>query len=118
MLYWRDRHLCFACMTSLSHHRASVWTREIDRPDRDLLGTRAIQAEASAPCRYLTVPLPARACPAPCSLGHEQFRDLTGCAGLSPEPGGRDLAGVALADLAMTRPETVRPHQVRNIAAG
>ena len=38
VLYWRDRHLCFACMTSLSHHRASVWTREIDRPDRDLLG--------------------------------------------------------------------------------
>ncbi len=45
-----------------------------------------------------------------CSLGHEQFRNLTSCARLSPEPGGRDLAEVALADLAMTRPETVRPH--------
>jgi len=33
------------------------------------------------------------------------------CARLSPEPGGRDRAEVALADLAMTRPETVRPHQ-------
>jgi len=64
-------------------------------------GDRAVQAEASAPCRYLTVPLPARACPAPCSLGREQFRDLTSCARLSPEPGGRDLAEVALADLAM-----------------
>ncbi len=52
----------------------------------------------------------ARACPAPCSLGHEQFRDLTSCARLSPEPNGRDLAEVALADLAMTRRETVRPH--------
>jgi len=31
----------------------------------------------------------------------EQFRDLTGCTGLSPGPGGRDLAEVALADLAM-----------------
>ncbi len=47
---------------------------------------------------------------APCSVGHEQFRDLTSCARLSPEPGGRDLAEVALADLAMTRPWTVRPH--------
>ena len=72
--------------------------REIDRPDRGLPGIGAIQAEASAQCRYLTVPLPAMACPAPCSLGHEQFRDLTSCARLSPEPGGRDLAGVALAD--------------------
>ena len=36
------------------------------------------------------------------SLGHEQFRDLTSCAGLSPEPGGRDLAEVALADLPMS----------------
>ena len=48
MLHWRDRHLCSAYMTSLTHHRSSVWTREIDRPDRDLLGTGAIQAEASA----------------------------------------------------------------------
>ena len=24
VLCWRDRHLCFACMTSLSHHRASA----------------------------------------------------------------------------------------------
>jgi len=31
VLCWRDRHLCFACMTSLSHHRASVWTCGIDR---------------------------------------------------------------------------------------
>ena len=85
--------------------------REIDRPDRDLLGIGAVRAEASAQCRYLTVPLPAKACLAPCSLGHEQFRDLTSCARLSPEPGGCDLAEVALADLAMTCPGTIRPHQ-------
>jgi len=37
---WRDCHLCFACMTSLSHHRAvGGLPREIDRPDRGLLGT-------------------------------------------------------------------------------
>jgi hypothetical protein len=84
--------------------------REIDRPHRDSLGT--------GPCRlrrpqrrYLSGPLPAKACPAPCSLGREQFRDLTSCARLSPEPGGRDHAEVALADLAMTPPQTIRPHQ-------
>ena len=55
------------------------------------------------------LPLPAKACPASCSLGHEQFRDLTNCARLSPEPSGRDLAKVALADLAMSRPETLVP---------
>jgi hypothetical protein len=58
---------------------------------------------------YLPVPLPTRACPAPCSLGHEQFRDVMNCTGSSPETRGRYLAGVALADLSMTRPGTVRP---------
>jgi hypothetical protein len=43
--------------------------------------------------------------------GRGQFRDLTSCVRLSPEPGGCDLAEVALADLTMTHPETVRPHQ-------
>jgi hypothetical protein len=49
--------------------------------------------------------------PGTCSLGREQFRDLASCARLSPEPGGRDLARVALANLPMTRPMTVRTHQ-------
>jgi len=56
------------------------------------------------------VPLPARACPAPCSRGYEQSRDLTDCARSSPQTSGRDLAGAALADLPVTRPGTVRPH--------
>ena len=46
--------------------------------------------------------------------GRGQFRDLTSCVRLFPEPGGRDLAEVALADLAMTHPETARPHQGRH----
>lgn len=42
------------------------------------------------------LPLPAKACPALCSLGHEQFWDLTSCARLSPEPSGRDLAKLSV----------------------
>ena len=72
---------------------------------------RKLTAVLGRPPGANALPLPAKACPAPCSLGHEQFRDLTSCARLSPEPSGRDLAKVALADLATSRPETVSPHQ-------
>jgi hypothetical protein len=85
VLYWRDRHLCFACMTSLSHHRASVWTRETGRPDRDLPGIGASRLRrphgaGTSLCRWQ--PRPARHS----VLGHELFRDLTSCARLSPDP--------------------------------
>ncbi len=72
---------------------------------------RQLTAGLGRPPGANALPLPAKACPAPCCLGHEQFRDLTSCARFSPEPSDRDLAKVALADLAMSRPETVSPHQ-------
>jgi hypothetical protein len=72
---------------------------------------RQLTAVPGRPPGANALPLPAKACPAPCSLGHEQFRDLASCARLFPEPSGRDLAKVTLADLAMSRPETVSPHQ-------
>jgi hypothetical protein len=111
VLYWRDRHRRFACMASLSHHRASATccARLTDLiaifwgQGRPGWGVRTAQP------RYLAVPLPAKACPAPCSLGHEQFRDLTSCARLSPAPGDRGLADVALAGLAMTRLRPLGP---------
>jgi len=85
--------------------------RGIDRPDRDLLGIgpsrlRRPHSAGTSLCRCRP-----RHAWHPVSLGREQFRDLMSCARLSPERGGRDLAGGALGDLAMTRPETVRPHQ-------
>ena len=58
----------------------------------------------------LTVPLPARACPAPCSLGREQFRDLAGCADYPRIPAAVTSPKWLWLTLAMTRPETVRPH--------
>jgi len=41
--------------------------------------------------------------------GRSRFRDLTSCVRLFPEPGGRDLAEVALADLAMTTLRSLDP---------
>jgi hypothetical protein len=87
--YWRDRHLRFHLYDQL---KSSPDIGDLLRPDRDLLGI-ARHAEAFTQCRYLAVPLPAKACPAPCSLGSEQFRDLANCARSFPgRPGGRELA--------------------------
>ena len=72
---------------------------------------RQLAADLGRPPGANGLPLPAKAYPAPCCLGHEQFRDLTSCARSSLEPSGRDLAKVALAHLAMSRPEIVSPHQ-------
>jgi hypothetical protein len=83
--YWRDRHLRFALCDELEPSPdIGGLLRETGRDPAAIFWGQAVQAETFARCRYLTVPLPARACPAPCSLGHEQFRDLMDCAGLSP----------------------------------
>ncbi len=84
--------------------------REIDRGPIAIFWGSPVQAEASTQCRYRTVPLPNQGLPSALFQGYEQFWDLMGCARSSRKPGDRDLAGVALADLPMTRPETVRPH--------
>src|ERR1700721_398479 len=68
-----------------------------------------VQAEASTQRRYLTVPLLARACPAACSWDIDSSGILRTAPDHPRKPGGRDHTGVSLADLVMTRPETVRP---------
>ena len=84
--------------------------REIDRPDRDLRGI------GSSRLRRPTVPVP------DCAVASHDLRGALfrrswtvprshELRPIIPGPGGRDLAEVALVDLAMTRPGTVRPHQ-------
>src|ERR1700729_3145080 len=89
-------------MTSSSHQRTSATccaTSTAIRP----------RSSGDSPSR-LRRPDSASSCPALCSLGN----DSSGISRTAPDhpgkPGGRDLAGVALAELPMTRPETVRPH--------
>jgi hypothetical protein len=75
-------------MTSSSHHpasatccadRGSTATRSRSFGDRPFRPRRSHSAVPDC-----AVDTPARACPAPCFVGHEQFTDLTDCAGSSP----------------------------------
>jgi hypothetical protein len=55
--------------------------------------------------------IPPRACPAPCSPGHDSYGISRRIARHPRKPGGRDLTEVALSGPPMTHPDTIRPHQ-------
>jgi hypothetical protein len=104
---WRDRHPRFHFYDQLEPSPDARSTATRSRSSRD--SPSRLRRPHSAGGRLRGLPI--RAAPHPVSLGYDSSGIPRTARDHARNPGGCDLAGVALADLPMAPPGTVRPHQ-------